>query len=408
MAIYHLSVTQIKRSKGQSAVAAAAYRAGEKLHDERLDQIQDYTRKRGVVQSRIITLDNAPDWTRNRAELWNKAEAAERQYNGQPAREIRLALPDELTDEQRADLVFDYVNDTFVSRGMIADVSIHRPDRHGDERNHHAHILLTMRELDGNEFAKTKQREWNKSELAEDWREKWADYQNDALEDAGFDVRVDHRTLKAQGIDRDPTRHMGKEASAMERDGIATRIGDENRAALLQDAELDRLKGELAQVDAEVKRQLLTPGQPEPPLSQEELERQAVSAFTNEWTRAYMTQEPPKQEKQPVMYFDNNEVHNAQPELEEPPGKSIFDIPPAPAWIAQIMEPAEVEEPGWYDYTVTTFNLIYRRAYDAARAAIDTARAIRDRSMDYWDSWQGREEVKREQDKDRGYEPDMY
>ena len=351
------------------------------MYDERLDQLQDYSRKRGVVQSRIITLDNAPDWTRNRAELWNKAEAAERQYNGQPAREIRLALPDELTDGQRADLVFDYVNDTFVSRGMIADVSIHRPDRHGDERNHHAHILLTMRELDGDKFARTKQREWNKSELVEDWREQWAEYQNRALEEAGFDARVDHRTLEAQGIDRDPTRHMGKEASAMERDGVQTRIGDENRAALLQDAELDRLRGELVQVDAEVKRQLLTPRQPEEPGKKglRYMEWYAMQPEPATEDKAFFF---PAQEE-PILTWDE------QKEAAQDPFKSEVTA----RFNRDITEYGEIREYGlgkrWYDRTMVMFENLYYGTIEKV--------------TDFWQKYAGKREPARDRDEpDKG------
>lgn len=211
MASFHLSAEPIQRSKGFSAVAAAAYRAGDELHDERTGETHDYRRKRGVFASAILAPDNAPEWVQDREELWNKAELAEKRKDAQPAREVRLALPAELTDEQRADLAFDFCRDVFVSQGMIADISIHRPDRDGDDRNHHAHVLLTMRELDGGTFSANKQREWNSKELLADWREQWADYQNRALEKYGHDARVDHRSLAEQGItDRLPQEHHGK------------------------------------------------------------------------------------------------------------------------------------------------------------------------------------------------------
>jgi hypothetical protein len=231
MASYHLSATPVQRSKGHSVIAAAAYRAAEKLHDERTAETHDYRRKRGVLEAVIIAPDDAPAWAHDRQELWNHAEAVERQHNGQPAREIRLALPHELTDEQRAELVFDFCRDAFVKNGMIADIAIHRPDRHGDDRNHHAHILLTMRKLDGEKFAARKEREWNSKALLESWREQWADYQNRALEKAGHDARVDHRSLQERGIEREPTTHLGRAASQMERRGEPSDRGDMNRAA---------------------------------------------------------------------------------------------------------------------------------------------------------------------------------
>jgi hypothetical protein len=242
VAIFHLSAAPIQRSKGHSAVAAAAYRAGERLEDRRMGELHDYQRKQGIVASEIIAPDSAPAWVTDREELWNRAEAIERQHNGQPAREVRLALPAELTDEQRADLVFNFCRDTFVAEGMVADVSIHRPDRHGDDRNHHAHILLTMRELEGEEFAKRKQREWNKPEMLQGWREQWAAYQNAALEEAGFDERVDHRSLIEQGItDRLPEQHHGKGEHIERAGGESDRVHEiKAEAELYQELQAER------------------------------------------------------------------------------------------------------------------------------------------------------------------------
>ncbi len=256
MAIYHLSATIVQRSKGHSAVAGAAYRSGTRLVDRGTGETHDYGRKRGIVQSEIIAPRHAPQWVFDREELWNRAEFAERRKDSQPAREIRLALPCELTDEQRASLVFDFARDNFAARGMVADISIHRADRHGDERNHHAHIMLTMRELDGDHFAFRKQRDWNKEETLEEWREQWEVCQNRALEAVGSDERVDHRTLEAQGIDREPTHHLGKEANAIERVGKRSRIGDENREVMAHNRELDELVNELAALDAEIAEEL--------------------------------------------------------------------------------------------------------------------------------------------------------
>ena len=321
MAIYHLSATAVQRSKGHSAVAGAAYRSGMVLRDVMTGQTHDYQRKRGIVQSEIIAPENAPAWTHDREALWNHAELAEKRRDGQPAREIRLALPSELTDEQRADLVFTYAQDMFASSGMVADIAIHRPDRHGDQRNHHAHILLTMRELDGDNFSTRKQRDWNRTELLEYWREQWADYQNDALEAAGYDARVDHRSFEEQGIDREPTWHLGKDASAMEREGKASRIGDENREIERHNRQLDSLVGELAVVDAEISRELERafsapeleteieepqPGREGPEGGRKEkrplweAQAESHSVFTSDITRAYMERgaETPEEERE--------------------------------------------------------------------------------------------------------------
>lgn len=169
---------------------------------------------------------------------------------------MNLALPYELNSEARTRLVRRFVEDAFVNRGMVADVAIHHPDRHGNERNHHAHIMLTMRELDGGNFAAKKQRDWNTEQTLQDWRALWADYQNDALEEAGSLERVDHRSYERQGIDRMPAFHLGYEASAMERRGMPTRIGDDNREIVAHNDNVARLAEELADLDARIAEEM--------------------------------------------------------------------------------------------------------------------------------------------------------
>lgn len=229
MADYRLSAQVISRGKGQSSIASAAYRAAARLHDERTGETHDYTRKQGVVYSAVLAPDDAPDWMRDRGLLWQGVEAAEKRRDAQLARELQLSLPHELTDEQRHELLVGFVRDQFVSRGMIADVAIHRPDRDGDERNHHAHIMLTMRSLTGEGFG-NKVRDWNEPDTLLQWREAWARHQNRELERHGHHARVDHRSYEDRGIDREPTQHMGPTAADMERKGRPSRIGDENRA----------------------------------------------------------------------------------------------------------------------------------------------------------------------------------
>lgn len=229
MAQYRLSSQVIGRSTGRSAVASAAYRAGQSLSDERTGQVHDFSRRGGVLHAEIMAPANAPDWMRDRARLWNAVEIAERRGDAQLAREIQLSLPHELTDPQRLELVRGFVNSQFVARGMIADFAIHAPGKDGDDRNHHAHIMLTMRELTGEGFGK-KARDWNSPELLQTWREQWATQQNQTLERYGHPSRVDHRSLEVQEIDREPTSHLGKHAHQMEQRGKRSRIGEENRA----------------------------------------------------------------------------------------------------------------------------------------------------------------------------------
>jgi hypothetical protein len=187
----------ISRSQGRSVTAASAYRVAERIEDRRTGLIFDYAAKGGVDHTEILAPDHAPDWVRDRSELWNRVEESETRKNSQVAREVRVALPDELTHAQRVALVRDYAQTQFVDRGMVADIALHAPGREGDERNHHAHILLTTREVDADGFT-TKNRDWNKVEVLEGWREAWARDSNAALERAGVEDRVDHRTLVAQ------------------------------------------------------------------------------------------------------------------------------------------------------------------------------------------------------------------
>jgi hypothetical protein len=187
----------ISRSQGRSVTAASAYRVAERIEDRRTGLTFDYAAKGGVDHTEILAPDHAPDWVHDRSELWNRVEESETRKNSQVAREVRVALPDELTHAQRVALVRDYAQAQFVDRGMVADIALHAPGREGDERNHHAHILLTTREVDADGFT-TKNRDWNKVEVLEGWREAWARDSNAALERAGVEDRVDHRTLVAQ------------------------------------------------------------------------------------------------------------------------------------------------------------------------------------------------------------------
>ena len=210
MAIYHFDASVISRSKGRSATAASAYRTAEVIKDHRTGEVHDYTRKSGVLHTEIIAPDHAPAWVHDRSALWNAVEDAERRKDAQVAREVRVALPSELTTEQNADLVRAFVREQFVARGMIADVALHAPGREGDQRNHHAHIMLTTRAV-GPEGFGAKNRDWNAKELLVDWRGSWAEHVNDTLERCDIHERVDHRTLVAQRADALSLAHDAKE-----------------------------------------------------------------------------------------------------------------------------------------------------------------------------------------------------
>ncbi|WP_282029964.1 MobQ family relaxase [Paracoccus marcusii] len=218
MAIYHLRATMISRSAGRSATAAAAYRSAERIEDHRTGLVFDYRARGGVDHVETLAPADAPAWVQDRAALWNAVELAETRKNSQVAREIRVALPHELDHAQRVELVRAFCQREFVERGMVADIALHAPGREGDERNHHAHILLTTREI-GPEGFTTKNRDWNAKELLEGWREAWAQDTNRALERCGTHERVDHRTLEAQRVEAQEraleARARGDEAEAL-------------------------------------------------------------------------------------------------------------------------------------------------------------------------------------------------
>lgn len=208
MAIYRLRANIISRSQGKSIIACAAYRAGEKLYDERHDELHDYTHKHDVAHTHILLPKGAPEWMRDRQKLWNVVEACEKRKDSQLAREIQLALPRELTLGQNIKLTHDFVVNRFVSLGMVADIAIHIPQASDGDSQPHAHVLLTMREITGAKFG-LKAREWNNKCELEMWRTEWCDYQNQHLAINGHDMRVDHRSLMEQGIDLLPQNKVG-------------------------------------------------------------------------------------------------------------------------------------------------------------------------------------------------------
>lgn len=258
MAIYHLSVKTISRSAGRSATAAAAYRAGDEITDERTGTIHDYTRKGGVESTDIILPANAPEWAAERSALWNAAEQAETRKNSTVAREFEIALPAELPADERRRLAVDFARELVDRHGLAADVAIHAPNKHGDDKNHHAHILVSTRRLKPDGFTeKTRELDDRKSGEVDRWRERFATLQNERLEQNGIISRVDHRSLEAQGIDREPTRHLGPAATGFER-----RTGEQSRkrydfeqdalAQLAKAKELGELEREAKQLESSI------------------------------------------------------------------------------------------------------------------------------------------------------------
>lgn len=218
MAIYHCSVKTISRSAGRSATASAAYRAATSIVDTTTGECHDYTAKQGVISTHLLLPDGAPEW--GRAELWNAAEAAETRKNSTVAREIVLALPDELSPGERQRLVLDFAREIVARHGCAVDIAIHAPNKEGDQRNHHAHLLMTTRRLTADGLAE-KTREWDGGkqgkETVEHWRERWSGLANERLAQAGQTARIDHRSHAERGVLSTPGVHLGPAASGYER-----------------------------------------------------------------------------------------------------------------------------------------------------------------------------------------------
>lgn len=253
MAIFHLSVKTISRSSGRSATAAIAYRAGERVTDERTGLVHDYTRRRGIEHTEIFLPENSPSWATNRAQLWNAAELAETRKNSTVAREFEVAIPAELNRDQRLELVREVARELVQRHGMAVDVAIHEPGKDGDNRNHHAHILCSTRRLTPEGFKdKTRELDDQKSGEVANWRQRWAEVSNRHLENAGHQERIDHRSLDAQRaaaivrgdteqaakLERLPTVHLGPNVVQMEQRGISTERGEQGREIAQRNAQI--------------------------------------------------------------------------------------------------------------------------------------------------------------------------
>ncbi len=236
MAIFHLSVKVISRASGRSAVAASAYRAAERLHDERLDRDHDFTNKDGVVHSEVMLPEGAPEEFADREKLWNAVEAAEKRKDAQLAREVEFAIPRELNKQQGIELAREFVEAEFVEKGMIADLNVHWDLGADGNPKPHAHVMLTMREVGKDGFG-AKVRDWNKAELVARWRERWAEHVNQRLAELDVDARIDHRSLEAQGIALEPQDKIGPAASRICGRGLEADRIEEHRAIAQRNGE---------------------------------------------------------------------------------------------------------------------------------------------------------------------------
>ncbi len=239
MAIYHLTAKVISRARGQSITAAAAYRSGSALRDERYGLTHNYTRNRKAAHSEIMSPAGAPAWVNDREALWNRVEAGERRKDSQLARAIEIGVPVELSHTESVALMRDFIAQEFVSKGMIADFCIRR----NHAGNPYAQILLTLREATPSGFG-LKMRHWNRKSNLLEWRAAWAERANQHLARAGHAVRIDHRTLEAQQSELTPGRkgierwNRGEQTlpnHLKERLAERQRIAQENGAMILED-----------------------------------------------------------------------------------------------------------------------------------------------------------------------------
>ena len=294
IALFHFHVTQIKRSAGQSAVAAAAYRAGEKLHSEYYGEISDYTRKGGVICAEIFLPSHAPPEYADRETLWNAVEKAERGKKAQLAYSFDIALQNEFSMQENIDLARQFLSDNFVSRGMVTDFAVHQPYKEdGGISNPHFHVMCPIRPLDEHGRWGNKQRreylldehgerirdeagnyvfnavptiDWGSPDTLEHWRQAWADLCNQKFAEKELDCRIDHRSYERQGIDQLPTIHEGVTVRAMETKGIRTDKGDLNRFIRKTNALLRETKEKITALIGWLKDVKTELAKPQPPM----------------------------------------------------------------------------------------------------------------------------------------------
>ena len=292
--MFHFHVTQIKRSAGQSAVAAAAYRSGEKLHSEYYGEDSDYTRKGGVVCSHILLPAHAPSEYADRETLWNAVEKVERGKKAQLAYSFDIALQNEFSMEENIALARQFLLEQFVSRGMIVDFAVHSPDKEdGGISNPHFHVMCPIRPIEPNGKWGNKQRreyvlgengeripggsgdyvfnavpttDWGSPETLEHWRQAWAELCNAKFAEKELPCRIDHRSYERQGMDLLPTVHEGPTVRAMERKGISTEKGEFNRWIKVTNAAIRDIRKKIAALAEwlkEVKAELSKPKSPD-------------------------------------------------------------------------------------------------------------------------------------------------
>ena len=258
MAIFHLNTKPITRKSGRTATAASAYRCGGILYDERTDKTHDYSKKEGVVFSECFIFENGQKVLLDRERVWNTAEQTEKRVDARTAREIIINLPHELDEINRTELVQEFTEHIAKTYNVAIDFAIHEPSKKGDQRNHHAHILMTTRqatlgennslilgEKTNLELSNTKLGKLGLPKTQDQItaiRKTYADMANDYLGFSHIDDRIDHRSYAEQGIDKLPTKKLGSKTVQAERDGIETPKGDYNRLVFEINVKRDEIK----------------------------------------------------------------------------------------------------------------------------------------------------------------------
>jgi hypothetical protein len=245
MAIFYLKISSVSRGAGRRATSAAAYRAGERIKDERTAEVHNYSRRRDVLHAEIFVPSQfegaSVAWARNRERLWNTAEHAEKRYNSRVAREFQVNLPAELNSTQKLALARNFARDISDRYRVAVDLAVHAPRPGGDARNFHAHLLTTTREVTpaglgaktGLDMAPLERRRRELPDHRDEYvnvRERWATLTNDALREANASARIDHRSLAAQGINREPQPAIPIMHLKMEQRGVQSEMAERLRA----------------------------------------------------------------------------------------------------------------------------------------------------------------------------------
>lgn len=240
MAIYGFDIQPISRLQGGSVSKTAAYILRANIYDTYLGETHYYGYSKDLLHSEVIVPDYAPQNFLDLNTLLTAIDRAEKRYDARTGRVVRLTLPNdaEFSDEERFALARAFVKEAFISQGMCAIVAVHAGRNEDPTKNNpHVHVLITDRPVDSNGFCAKKNRDWNKKKQLHKWRALWAEVQNRAFKEKGMEVRVSHESLEVQGIDRQPTRPLGRAATALERKGIQTEIGNRNRKIEAQQRE---------------------------------------------------------------------------------------------------------------------------------------------------------------------------